>query len=88
MFDSEGVKIYSSKGSAGDKDGVPFLVRVTIENLNIRSGPGTEHARTGMFTGKGIFTIVEVRDGKGSSAGWGRLKSGAGWIALSYVERI
>ena len=27
-------------------------------------------------TGKGVFTIVEVRDG------WGRLKSGAGWIYL------
>lgn len=27
-------------------------------------------------TGKGTFTIVEVRDG------WGRLKSGAGWIWL------
>ena len=27
-------------------------------------------------TGKGVFTIVEVKDG------WGRLKSGAGWIWL------
>lgn len=27
-------------------------------------------------TGKGVFTIVEVNDG------WGRLKSGAGWIWL------
>ena len=27
-------------------------------------------------TGKGTFTIVEVKDG------WGRLKSGAGWIWL------
>jgi hypothetical protein len=27
-------------------------------------------------TGKGVFTIVEVSDG------WGRLKSGAGWIWL------
>lgn len=27
-------------------------------------------------TGKGVFTITEVRDG------WGKLKSGAGWIYL------
>ena len=27
--------------------------------------------------GNGVFTIVEERDG------WGRLKSGAGWISLN-----
>ena len=35
----------------------------------------------------GVYTIVEVKAGKGSDAGWGRLKSGAGWIALSYAKR-
>ena len=35
-----------------------------------------------------VFTIMEVKSGKGSDAGWGRLKSGAGWIALSYCERV
>ena len=25
---------------------------------------------------------------EGSEAGWGRLKSGAGWIALSYAKRV
>ena len=36
----------------------------------------------------GTYTIVEVKEGKGSDAGWGRLKSGAGWIALSYAKRV
>lgn len=35
-----------------------------------------------------MFTILEVKDGKGSDKGWGRLKSGAGWIILDYVEKI
>ena len=61
---------------------VPFLVKVSIHDLNIRKGPGTEYARTGQFTGKGVFTIVEV------SGNWGRLKSGAGWIALAYTTRL
>lgn len=61
---------------------VPFLVKVSIPDLNIRKGPGTEYARTGQFTGKGVFTIVEV------SGDWGRLKSGAGWISLNYATRI
>lgn len=69
-------------------DGCPFLVRVDISNLNIRKGAGTNYARTGKYTGKGIFTIMEVKSGTGSAKGWGRLKSGAGWIALDYASRV
>lgn len=57
-------------------------------NLNIRKGAGTNYAATGRYTGKGVFTITEVKAGKGSSAGWGRLKSGAGWISLDYAKRV
>lgn len=66
---------------------VPFKVRVTIDNLSIRKGPGTNTQRLG-YTGKGVFTIVEVQNGQGSKSGWGRLKSGAGWISLDYATRI
>lgn len=66
----------------------PFLVRVGVDDLNIRKGAGTNTAKTGKYTGKGVFTVVEVRSGKGSDKGWGKLKSGAGWIALSYCERV
>ena len=57
-------------------------------NLNIRRGPGTNYLATGRFTGKGTFTIVEVQEGKGSTKGWGRLKSGDGWISLDHGERV
>lgn len=67
---------------------VPYLVKVNIPNLNIRKGPGTNYARTGYFTGVGVFTIVEVRDGDGSNLGWGKLKSGAGWISLDYAKKV
>lgn len=46
------------------------------------------NAKTGETTGKGVFTIVEVKAGQGASAGWGRLKSGAGWISLDYATRL
>ena len=36
----------------------------------------------------GVYTIMEVRNGKGSSARWGRQKSGIGWISLDFVRRI
>ena len=68
--------------------GVPFKVKVDILDLNIRTGAGTDYAKTGEHTGKGEFTIVEVKAGKGSTAGWGRLKSCAGWISLDYATRL
>ncbi|MBS6180574.1 MAG: N-acetylmuramoyl-L-alanine amidase [Erysipelotrichaceae bacterium] len=65
-----------------------FQVKVEISNLNIRTGAGTNHNTTGKFTGVGLFTIVEVRNGPGSTSGWGKLKSGAGWISLDYATRV
>lgn len=66
----------------------PFMVKVDIDDLNIRKSAGTNTAKTGKYTGKGVFTIMEVREGKGSDKGWGRLKSGAGWISLDYCQRV
>ena len=83
VFDASGKVVYAPTASD-----VPFLVKVSITDLNIRTGPGTDHAKTGKFTGIGVFTIVDVKSGKGSTAGWGKLKSGAGWISLAYAERI
>lgn len=64
-----------------------YRVRVSIPNLNIRKGPGTDCAKTGRFTGVGIFTIIEEKEGKGATK-WGRLKSRAGWISLDYVTKV
>ena len=65
----------------------PYKVRVSVPNLNIRKGPGTDYAKTGKFTGVGIFTIIEEKEGKGA-AKWGRLKSRVGWISLDYANKI
>jgi hypothetical protein len=66
----------------------PFMVKVSISDLNIRKGAGTNTAKTGKYTGIGSFTIVAVKSGKGSDKGWGKLKSGAGWISLDYCVRV
>lgn len=65
----------------------PYQVEVKITTLNIRKGPGTNYARTGKFTGKGVFTIVAESKGTGSDKGWGKLKSGAGWISLDFATK-
>ena len=64
----------------------PYMVRVSIPDLNIRRGPGTSYPKTGKFTGAGIFTVVEEKDG------WGLLKAYAegrdGWISLAFTTRM
>ena len=58
-----------------------FKVKVSIKDLNIRKGPGTNYASKG-FIKPGVYTIVKT-DGK-----WGKLKSGAGWIHLDYTKKL
>lgn len=61
----------------------PFKVKVTADDLRIRKTPSLKGEIAG-YTGKGVFTITEENDG------WGKLKSGAGWICLtvSCVKRV
>ena len=62
-----------------------FKVRVNITNLNIRKGAGTTFAVVGLCP-KGAYTIVETKNVNGYE--WGKLKSGVGWIALIYAQRL
>jgi SH3-like domain-containing protein len=61
---------------------VPRKVRITASVLNIRSGPGTTYKATGQIKDKGVYTITD------ESNGWGKLKSGAGWISLAYTKNV
>lgn len=89
VFDWGGNAIYVTADASGMTDAeCPFMVRVKIADLNIRKGAGTNTAKTGKYTGIGTFTIVQARSGKGSDTGWGKLKSGAGWIALEFCEKV
>ena len=86
VFDESGKVLYTSQAGF-----TPYLVKVSISDLNIRKGPGTNYAKTGKYTGKGVFTIVEEADGQGASR-WGLLKSYQknrdGWISLEYGKRV
>lgn len=59
-----------------------YKVKVTASALNIRSGAGMNYKITGVIRDKGIYTIVDEK------SGWGKLKSGAGWISLGYCKKI
>lgn len=75
QYDTGVVQDTPQEGAGGSFPAVPFTVKVLISDLNYRSCGSMEGAVKGQ-TGKGVFTIVEVKDG------WGKLKSGAGWIYL------
>lgn len=64
----------------------PYLVRVTATDLNIRAAAGTNSASKG-YIKPGVYTIVAEADGPGASK-WGKLKSGAGWIALDFATKL
>lgn len=65
---------------------VNAIVKVDTDVLNIRKGPGTEYQKNGQITDEGSYTVTKVSSGIGSNNGWGKLKSGAGWISLDYVR--
>lgn len=71
-----------SNGTTGGA--TSFKVKVMVDNLNYRSGAGTDYPVRGTIRKGEIYTIVET------SGSWGKLKSGAGWINISskYVKRL
>ena len=64
----------------------PYTVKVSVTELRIRSGPGTNTAVQSVIQ-PGVYTIVEEANGPGAKR-WGKLKSGAGWISLDYTEKV
>lgn len=93
VYDPAGKQIYPEQSAAA---GVPFTVRVEVDDLRIRKGAGTtydyqkENGKA-KYTGKGVFTIVKTKEGAGASM-WGLLKSYEknenGWISLDYAKRV
>lgn len=61
---------------------LPYVVRVKADVLNVRSGPGTNYGIAAQVRRGEAYTITA------ESGNWGRLKSGAGWVSLSYTERV
>ena len=65
----------------------PYLVKIIYEGaegLNIRKEPNAMSQIMGQVRKGQVFTIVETKNG------WGKLKSGMGWINLSskYVKKM
>lgn len=59
-----------------------YLTMVITDTLNVRSGPGTNYKINTQIHYQDIYTIVDEKNG------WGKLKSGAGWIDLQYTSPL
>ena len=77
VFDAAGTQVWP------EQEFKPYIVRITAQSgLNVRTGPGTNYGVVMTLAYGGGYTIVEEQNG------WGKLKSGAGWICLKYTERV
>lgn len=59
-----------------------YKVKVTADILNVRTGASTSCKIATTVKKNEVYTIVD------ESKGWGKLKSGAGWICLDYVKKV
>lgn len=72
----------TNKISTSDDNISGYNVMITATSLNVRSGPGTNYAIITTVAKNNRYTIIEERNG------WGKLKSGAGWISLNYTKKL
>lgn len=59
-----------------------YVVRVNASALNVRDLPSKKAKVNTVVYGGDAFTIIEEKDG------WGKLKSGAGWISLDFCSKV
>lgn len=63
-----------------------YLVKVTADALNYRTGPATSYPIVGVIRDHGVYTIIAEQNG------WGKLKSSTAaqerWISLKYTKRV
>ncbi|MEQ2713804.1 hypothetical protein AAAU69_08750, partial [Hominisplanchenecus faecis] len=75
IYNDAGKKLYTSAK-------VPYKIKVTKTNVPIRTGPAKKYSKARACCPVGVYEIVEEKNG------FGRLKSGAGWVYLKKVERV
>lgn len=61
---------------------VNYRVKINTPVLNVRKGPGTNYGISTTVKSGEVYTIVAETNG------WGKLKSGAGYISLSYTVKV
>lgn len=58
-----------------------YKVKITADNLNMRTGPGTSYKRTG-YIKPGTYTVIMTNNG------WGKISETGYWICLTYTKTV
>lgn len=80
----KGYKVFDNEGNIVYEPAVaikPYIVRTTVAKLNVRAEPNSL-SKIVAVAPKGAYTIIEEKNG------FGYLKSGAGWIDLTYTTKV
>lgn len=75
------IELNGSTDTSNSTSSTGYTVKITADVLNVRSGAGTNFPVTATVKKNEVYTIVEEKNG------WGKLKSGAGWICLEYTSK-
>lgn len=78
---SSHVAIVLQDGDKADEN-KEFRVLITVDTLNIREQPNSKAAIKGQVKQGQAFTIIQ------QEGGYGKLKSGVGWIELQYTKKL
>lgn len=71
-----------SSVSSTSASNTEYKVKITANVLNVRAGAGATYKINTTVKKNQVFTIIETKNG------WGKLKSGAGWIDLNYATKL
>ena len=82
VFDENGNKVYPASTASAKATSTSYKVKVTADVLRVREKPTTDSRIMTTIKKDEVYTIVA------ESNGWGKLKSGIGWISLSYTKRV
>lgn len=80
-----GQTVNNNNNNNGNGGGTNFKVKVSTTDLRIRTSPSLSGGIKG-YVPCGVYTIVQTKNSDGYE--WGKLKSGAGWIALKFTTRV
>ena len=74
----------NEKNTSPSSNQKSFKVKIKVESLNVRKGPGTQYPISMAVYSGDVYTIVDT------NGSWGKLKSGAGWININskYASRV
>lgn len=71
-----------AKNATTTKKEISYKVKITAGALNVRASGSVNSKINDVVHKNEVYTIVETKNG------WGKLKSGAGWINLKYTDKI